>query len=171
MFVCHFMIGIYSQKEAEELARFFISSIKENNIAIPQKKHFLQTRGIVLRITSNDKIIHEFFKKPGEQSIAKLLVDTGKQIKELKENYQITLNILHDFQKTNINKLDINKGLYCNYIAYSAYLLPEKLDKILYVEKLCQKAKLPDDAWQRDGFELYDFEIERFDFKVEDIII
>lgn len=179
------MIGAYSEKEAEELARFFVSAIKTPipvlydsrypmrngyGMGIPQKKHFLQTRGLVLRIKDNGRTIKEFFKKPGEQSIGKLLVDIGKQIKKLDENQKLELFILHDFQKTNINLLDSNKGLYCNYITYSAYLLPENLDKIQYVERLCRKASLPDDAWQRDGFELFDFEIERFEFDVEHLI-
>ena len=131
------MIGSYSQKEAEELARFFISAIKENNstpmpygMGIPQKKHFLQTRGIVLRILHNGKILYEFFRKPGEQGIGKILLDIGKQIRELKEGYKIIFYILHDFQRTNINKLDINKGLYCNYVSYSSYMLPADLEKI-----------------------------------------
>lgn len=158
------MIGAYSEKEAEELARFFILASKEGNADIPQKKHFLQTRGLVLRILHNGKILHEFFRKPGEQSIGKILLDIGKQVKGLKEDHKIIFCILHDFQKTNINKLDISKGLYCNYIAYSAYMLPENLDKIKYVENLCEKAKLPNDAWQRKGFELFDFEIEKFEF-------
>ena len=163
------MIGAYLEKEAEELARFFVSVIKEGNAELPQKKHFLQTRGLVLRILHNGKILHEFFKKSGEQSIGKLLIDIGKKIKELKDDFKIELYILHDFQRTNINKLDINKGIYCNYISYSAYLIPEtqNLDKIQYIEKLCQKASLPNDAWQRDGFELFDFEIEGFEFDVE----
>ena len=160
------MLGTYSKKEAEELARFFISVIKEGNVEILQKKHFLQTRGLVLRILHNGKILHEFFRKPGEQSIGKILIDISKQVKELKDDFKLELHILHDFQKTNINKLDTSKGLYCNYVSYSAYLLPQNLEKIRYAEKLCQKASLPNDAWQRDGFELYEFMLERFEFDV-----
>lgn len=150
-------------------------------INLLEKKEFKQARGVFVTLYTFP--IHKLrgcigFPYPSME-IAKAVVEAAKsaafsdpRFPPLKKgelnNIIIEISILTIPQESTLKEIEIGKhGLICNYLAYSSLLLPQvatehNLNKLEFIEALCQKAGLPNDAWQKPNFRLYKFQAQIF---------
>jgi len=180
------MVGEYSLEDAKKLISLARKSIeaeldKKIEIKIPEEKQFRQARGVFVTL-------HTF---PGNElrgcigfpyptlPIGKAVVEAAKAAAFADPRFQplkkgemnkiiIEISILSMPQEAKPEKIKIGKdGLMCNYLGYSGLLLPQvatenKMNRIEFLECVCQKASLPKDAWQKNGFKLQKFQAQIF---------
>jgi len=89
--------------------------------------------------------------------------------KEELKNIKIEISVLTKPEKvTSVRDITIGKdGLMCKFMSASGLLLPQvarefALNKIEFLEALCDKAQLPKGTWQQRGFELFKFQAQIF---------
>lgn len=177
---------IYSDKQGRELLEFARKVLegyfKGEKIAVPDKLHFRQARGVYIFLRKDGKIAgsHGFSKAAfalGDaisRSVLSAAFDDKKtsflKESELKE-VKIEINVLNEPIKVKgsvFEELDYgNEGLFCRYITYSGFLLPEaikerNLNKVQFIEEVCNQAGLPRDYWQKGGVEFWRFRVQNF---------
>jgi len=179
------MIGKYNLEQAEKLIKLARESIKEEfsegKVKFPEGAVFKQTRGVfvtlhnypskelrgcigipyptfpvakaVYKAAKDSAFSDPRFKQLGEEEIDKIILE---------------LSILTMPQECKTDEIEIGKdGLMCNYVGYSGLLLPQvateyKMSRIEFLECLCEKAGLPKDTWQKNGFKLMKFQAQVF---------
>lgn len=90
---------------------------------------------------------------------------SSQELKEIK----IEISILTKPELVNsVRDIEIGKdGLICKFMTMSGLLLPQVarelgLNRIEFLEALCNKAGLPKGTWQQKGFQLYKFQAQIF---------
>jgi len=176
-------IGKYSLEDAEQLIKLARQSInsKFNGLEfnLPSGAQFNQKRGVFVTLTKNNKLRGCIGFSLPKFPIAQAVADAAKsaafadprfpavQEKELSD-ILIEISILTLPQKCDSKDIIVGRdGLIANYAGYKGLLLPQvaienNMNKIEFLECVCQKAGLPDDAWQKQGFHLQSFQAQIF---------
>jgi len=179
-------IGRYSEKQGQEFIKLAKKAIESEfngeRIKVPNKLIFRQARGVFVTLTKKEDLrgcvgfpnasyalgdaiikiaklsaFHDsrFFPLDKEE-----LKDIKVEISVLTEPSEIKGDIAKEF--------DLGRdGLICKYLSYSGLLLPQvaiehKMDKIEFLEAVCEKAGLPKDSWQNDNVKFYKFQAQLF---------
>ncbi len=149
------------------------------------KKEYRQARGVFVTLNSYpSKRLRGCIGYPyPDMAIGEALVKAARSAafsdsrfktltKEELEKTVIEISILTMPQICkNASEVVVGKdGLICEYVGYSGLLLPQvavehRLDRIGFIECLCNKAGLPNDAWQKKEFRLFTFQAQVFSEK------
>jgi len=183
------MAGIakYTKEQGKEFIKLARKSIESGfsgeKIQIPDKTEFRQARGVFVTLTKNKALrgciglTHSIY--PIGETIVKMaraaafedprfsplkqeeLKDIKIEISILTEPSEVKGNIIKNFE---LGK----DGLICGFMGYSALFLPQvatehKMNKIEFLENLCQKAGLPKDNWQNKNTRFYKFQVQIFE--------
>ena len=142
-------------------------------------KQFLQARGVFVTLTEKEELRGCIGLPYPVKSVKDAVLEAAKsaafsdpRFPPLDEHefgkIKIEISILTMPQETDVKNIEIGKdGLICNYLGYSGLLLPQvalefKMDRIKFLEALCNKAGLPRDAWQDKKFKLWKFQCQIF---------
>ena len=171
----------YSEDEGKrllKLAHDSINSFYTNKlIEFPEGKKFRQLRGVFITlINKTDNNLRGCIGFPyPNHDISQSIVEAAREaafndprfsrVKENElDNISVEISILTHPQDCSINEFEVGKdGLICEYLSYSSLLLPQvavdnNLDKIKFLEALCEKAGMHKDAWQQKHFNLKKFQ-------------
>jgi AmmeMemoRadiSam system protein A len=133
-------------------------------VTLKKKGHLRGCIGFPYATNYLYKNIYEAAKESavGDPRFVQLTKEELKQI-------NIEISILTKPEKiTSIKDIQIGRdGLICKFMGSSGLLLPQvakefNLNKIEFLEALCDKAGLPKGTWQQRGFELYKFQAQIF---------
>jgi len=174
----------YSKEEGKILLKLARDSIMEefNSVKpeLPTDKKFRQARGVFVTLTENGKLrgcigfpYPNFALNSAVYKAAKEAAFSDSRFKKITENQMNNIKIEISILSSPIEIKDIKEikvgvdGLICNFMGMSGLLLPQvaiefKLDRIGFLEALCNKAGLPKDNWQNDNFKLWKFQAEIF---------
>lgn len=178
------MFGEYTKQDSQKLLKLARQSIEEQFTKTKPEslegKQFKQARGIFVTLYEKHKLRGCMGFPYPEKSISEAVIEASKlaafcdtrflpiekdELKDIKIELSIltTPELIKDIKDIKIGK----DGLICNYLGYSGLLLPQvatehKLDKIQFLEALCDKAGLPKDTWQNKSFKLYKFQCQIF---------
>jgi AmmeMemoRadiSam system protein A len=177
-------IGEYTKEDGKILLKLARESIEEEFTSakpkMPEEKQFKQSRGVFVTLEKNGKLkgcigfpfpIHPLYK--GVYEAAKEAAFSDPRFAKLKQeelkdiSIEISILTLPEEIK-DIKEIQIGKdGLICNYFGYSGLLLPQvatewKMNKIQFLEALCDKAGLPKDTWQNKNFHISRFQCQIF---------
>ena len=177
------MVGEYTKEQGKELIKLARQAIKsefsEEEIEVPQGKEFKQARGVFVTLTKKGKLRGCIGFPYPNLAIGEAIVSAAKsaafsdprflplQENELKD-IKIEVSVLTLPQKCEAKDVVVGKdGLIAQFISYSGLLLPQvatehKMNRIEFLECVCEKAGLPKDAWQKNGFKLYKFQAQIF---------
>ncbi len=180
------MIALYSENQGKEFISFARKVLESyftgEKIAVPDKLHFRQARGVYVFLTKEGKVRGRYgFPKAGyalgdaiSRAIIKAAFADSKfpvlRIEELKD-VKIEIHVLNEPTKVieSVEKeLDFgNEGLICKYITYTGFLLPNIIhekgwNKVEFIEHVCQQAGLPKDYWQKSGVEFWRIRVQSF---------
>jgi AmmeMemoRadiSam system protein A len=173
----------YTEEDGKKFLRLARQAIEGEltgkSAKIPNKKKFRQARGIFVTLTKKGKLrgcigfpepvysIGESIIKAAKAAAFSDLRFSPVEARELRD-IKIEISILTIPQKCKPEDIQVGKdGIICNYLGYSGLLLPQvatehKLDRIQFLEALCEKAGLPNDTWHSDKFELKKFQCQIF---------
>ncbi|MBI2630549.1 AmmeMemoRadiSam system protein A [Candidatus Pacearchaeota archaeon] len=177
------MVGEYTEEDGKKLIKLARESIAhEFSGKEPEKlseKQFKQARGVFVTLTENRKLrgciglpypvksVYEAVKEA-----AKSAAFSDPRFSSLKENeldkIKIEISILTMPEECKPEDVKVGKdGIMCSYVGYSGLFLPQvaveyKMNRIDFLEALCNKAGLPNDTWQNKNFKLYRFQCEIF---------
>jgi hypothetical protein len=177
------MIGEYSKEDGEKLLKLARESIEEEftkkKPELPEGKQFKQARGVFVTLNKkgelrgcigfpypNYPIIEAVYKAAKSAAFSDPRFSPVKE-GELKD-IKIEISILTIPQECECKDVVVGKdGLMCNYIGYQGLLLPQvateyKMNRIKFLEALCNKAGLPNDTWQNKNFKLWKFSCQIF---------
>ena len=178
-------------KELIQLARkaieskFNVNSAKgEDEIEIPNKKEYKQARGVFVTLTSKKDGrlrgcvgFSDAVYSLGEAVVkaARLAAFEDTRFKPLKEeelnkiNIEISILTQPFLISGNVaTEYEVGKdGLICECLGYRGLLLPQiaeehNMDKIEFLESVCEKAGLPKDYWQNSNVKFYKFRVQSF---------
>lgn len=178
------MIGEYTDEDGASLLKLARESIRskfdsENKIEKLSAKQFLQARGVFVTLT-RDRELRGCIGIPYPiKSVYDAVVESARSAafsdprfppvrEEELEKVKIEISILTMPQETSSKEVEVGKdGLICNYLGYSGLLLPQvatenKMNKIQFLEALCNKAGLPRNSWQDKKFKLWKFQAQVF---------
>ncbi len=176
-------IGKYNLNQAEKLIKLARDSINSrfNNskIECPKGPEYMQERGVFVTLTKDGQLRGCIGYPLPSLAIADAVAQAAQNAafsdprfrpleKHELNNIIIEISILTVPQECSPNDIKIGRdGLICNYLGYEGLLLPQvavehKMDRIQFLECVCQKAGLPDDAWQKPGFKLQKFQAQIF---------
>ncbi|MEM3405398.1 MAG: AmmeMemoRadiSam system protein A [Candidatus Pacearchaeota archaeon] len=179
---------IYNLEEQKKLLQLARQAIEEElNINKPtllleieKNKLFREFRGIFVTLKKNGKLRGCIGFPYATNYLYKNVYEAAKEAafndprflpvtKDELDKIKIEISILTKPTKVNsLKEIVIGKdGLMCKYLTRSALLLPQvakelNLNKIEFLEALCDKAGLPKGTWQQKGFELYKFQAQIF---------
>lgn len=178
------MFGEYTSEDGKKLLKLARASIEEQFTKIKPKplegKQFKQARSVFITLYEKGKLRGCVGFPYPKKSISEAVIESSKLAafcdtrflpveKEELKNIHIEISILTTPELVkNIKDIKIGKdGLMCNYLGYSGLLLPQvaiehKLNKIEFLEALCNKAGLPKDTWQNKALKLYKFQCQIF---------
>jgi len=178
-------IGKYSLRDAEKLIKLARRSIEFRFTGkkpdIPDEAQFKQARGVFITLnTYPGKQLRGCigFPEPvlpvwqAVMQAAQSAAFSDPRFPSLTKNELdkiiIEISILTVPQECKTDDIEIGKdGLICNYLGYSGLLLPQvatehKMNRIEFLECVCEKANLPKDAWQKKEFNLKKFQAQIF---------
>lgn len=176
--------GEYSKEQGKELLALARRSIEsyfsEVDMDIPKDKVYQQARGVFVTLTKNGKLRGCIGYTNAVYPIGEAVVRAARaaafedpRFPHLKEGelekIVIELSILttpqpvKDFKEITIGK----DGLICSYLGYYGLLLPQvatehKMNKIEFLEAVCEKAGLPDNSWQNSKTQFMKFQAQIF---------
>ncbi len=178
------MFGEYSREEGEKLLRLARESIEEEftreKPEMPEGKQFKQARGVFVTLTKNRKLRGCIGIPYPELGISQAVYSAAKSsafsdprfsavTQSEMEDIKIEISILTiPEDASSIDKIKVGKdGLMCNYLGYQGLLLPQvaleyKMNRIQFLEALCNKAGLPKDNWQNKNFKIKKFSCQIF---------
>jgi len=178
------MVGEYTKEDGKFLLKLARESILEefskNKPKIPEGKQFKQARGVFVTLTKEGELrgcigfpLPQYSVAEGIYLAAKSAAFEDTRFIPVKEeeleDIKIEISILTLPQDCKPQGIKVGEdGIICHYVGYSGLLLPQvatenKMDRIKFLECLCNKASLPKDAWQKPGFKLQKFQAEIFD--------
>ena len=160
----------------ETVLKEFDSEIKSDKLV---GKQFLQARGVFVTLTINSELRGCIGLPYPTKALGKAVVEAARSAafsdprflpltKEELGKVKIEISILTMPQEASVKDIHVGvDGLICDYIGYKGLLLPQvaseyKWSKIQFLEALCRKAGLPNDAWQKANFKLYKFQAQIF---------
>jgi len=175
----------YTKSDGEKLLKLARESIEEcftkKKPVIPEGKQFKQARGVFVTLTEKGKLRGCIGFPHPEKSVSEAVAEAAKLSafcdnrfipieKDKLKDIKIEISILTNLEPVkNLKDIRVGKdGLMCNYLGYSGLLLPQvatehNLNKIQFLEALCEKAGLPKDTWQNKNFKLYKFQCQIFE--------
>ncbi len=177
-------LGKYSLEDAKQLIKLARDSIntKFTNqvVKYPEGAQFKQERGVFVTLNTKEgalrgcigyplpslPIAEAVYKSAQNAAFADLRFPAVKE-NELSDII-IEISILTLPQKCDSKDIIIGRdGLICNYAGYGGLLLPQvatehKMDRIQFLESVCEKASLPKDTWQKKDFQLQKFQAQIF---------
>ncbi|MEK6875708.1 MAG: TIGR00296 family protein [Nanoarchaeota archaeon] len=173
-------------KEFIELARKAIESkFSGEKVSIPDKIGFKQARGVFVTLTKSGRLRGCIGYPNSVFPIGEAIVKSAtaaafddSKFSPLKEEeiekIKIELSILTEpylFKgsfKELVKSLELGKdGLICEYMGYRGLLLPQvalehRMDKIKFLEAVCEKTGLNKDYWQNPNVGFYKFQVQVF---------
>lgn len=176
----------YSEKQGREfieLARKAIESeFSKEKIRIPDKLGFRQARGVFVTLTKDRELRGCVGFPNAGYALGDALVRAAKSAafsdlrfsplsREELKNIKIEISILTEPSEIKgdvAKEFDLGKeGLICEYLGYSGLLLPQvavehKMDKIEFLEAVCEKAGLPKDFWKNNNIKFFKFQVQIF---------
>jgi len=179
-------IGRYSEKQVKEfikLARKAIESeFSGDKLKVPDKLAFRQARGVFVTLTKNKDLKGCVGFPNASYALGDAIIKTAKLsafhdsrffplAKEELKDIKVEISVLTDPSeiKGNVAKeFDLGKdGLICEYLGYKGLLLPQvasehKMNRIEFLEAVCEKAGLPKDSWQNSNVKFYKFQVQLF---------
>jgi len=180
------MPGKYNEEQGKELIELARKAIKSKfsneKINIPDKKEFKQARGVFVTLTKKGNLRGCIGLTHGIYSIGEAVVKMAKsaafedpRFNSVKENeindIKIEISILTEPSEVKgeiAKNFELGKdGLICEFMGYSGLFLPQvaiehKMDKIEFLENLCQKAGMPKDYWQNKNVKFKKFQVQSF---------
>lgn len=180
------MLGEYTKEDGKKLLELARQAIEEQFFGKKpeildelKEKQFKQARGVFVTLHKNKELRGCIgFPMPimaiteAVMKAAKASAFSDYRFKKLKQeelqDIKIELSILTIPQDCKPNEITIGKdGLICEYLGYSGLLLPQvateyKMNRIEFLEVLCNKAGLPNDTWQNKNFKLKKFQCQIF---------
>ena len=177
------MIGEYTKEDGEKLLKLARQSIEQKFLGekpeFLEEKQFKQARGVFVSLHKKKELrgcigfpypimnIQEAIIKAAKASAFSDYRFNSLKQEELKE-IKIEVSVLTIPQDCNAKEIEIGKdGLMCDFMGYSGLLLPQvateyKMNRIQFLEALCNKAGLPKDNWQNKNFKLKKFQCQIF---------
>jgi len=177
------MIGEYTKEDGRKLLKLARQSIEEEFSSkkpeMPEGKQFRQARGVFVTLHKKGNLrgcigfpypslsLNEAVYKAAKQAAFSDFRFLPLKQEEMKE-IRIEISILTLPQECSVKDIKIGKdGLICNYLGYQGLLLPQvaseyKMDRIQFLECLCNKAGLPNNNWQNKNFKLWKFQAQIF---------
>jgi len=180
------MLGEYNKEDGKKLLKLARESIEEEFTSkkpeIPKEKQFRQARGVFVTLHKNNKLrgcigfpypslaLNEAIYKAAKEaafSDFRFLPLKQEELKDIK----IEISVLTLPQECSVKDIKVGEdGLICNYLGYSGLLLPQvaseyKMNRIQFLECLCNKAGLPNNNWQNKNFKLKKFQCQIFSEK------
>lgn len=177
------MIGEYTKEDGEVLLNLARKSIEEEFTRVdpemPSEKQFKQARGVFVTITKNGKLRGCVGFPYPQFPIAKAVYEAAKSaafsdsrfekiIKNELDEIKIEISVLSNPEECVSKDIVVGRdGIMCNYLGYSGLLLPQvaveyKLNRIEFLEALCNKAGIPKDTWHNKNFKLLKFSCQIF---------
>jgi len=177
------MVGEYNKEEGARLLELARKSIQEEfseeKPELPEGKKFRQARGVFVTLTREGELRGCIGFPYPIKSITEAVYEAAKSAAfsdprfssltegELKD-IKIEISILTNPQETRAEEIKVGRdGLMCSYVGYSGLLLPQVatelgMNRLEFLEAICQKAGLPKDSWQKKGFKLMRFSCQIF---------
>ncbi|MFH1308306.1 MAG: AmmeMemoRadiSam system protein A [archaeon] len=177
------MLGEYIGEDGKEFVKLARESIKSKfsgeKIELPKGAKFRQARGVFVTLHKNEKLRGCIGLPYPTKAVCEAIVEAAKSaafsdprfssVKESElDEIKIEVSVLTMPVKCSASEVEVGKdGLMCEYLGYSGLLLPQvasenNMDRIQFLEVLCQKACLPKDSWQKEKFKLYRFQAQIF---------
>jgi len=177
------MIGKYDKEDGKKLiklAREAIESEFDNKeIKMPEEKQFMQARGVFVTLTKNKQLRGCIGFPEAIMSLNEAVMQAAKSAafsdprfpqlrKEELKDIKIEISILTPAFECKPEEVKIGEdGLICEFLGYSGLLLPQvatehHMNRIQFLECLCNKAGLPNDTWQNKNFKLKRFQAQIF---------
>lgn len=180
------MITKYSEEHGKkfiQLARDSIkSSFSKEKLLIPSTLEFKQARGVFVTLWKKQKLRGCIGYPRADYSLGEAIVRASRvaafndpRFQKVREDelelIKIEISILTEpylISKNPIKEIEIGRdGLICEFMGYSGLLLPQvaiehKMDKIKFLESVCEKAGLPKDSWQNENIKFYKFQAQIF---------
>lgn len=179
-------IAKYTKRQGQEFIKLAKKAIRseftKEEIKVPDKLAFRQARGVFVTLVKNGKLRGCVGFPNAIYSLGDSIVKVAKSsafndsrfspldVGELKD-IKIEISILTEPAeiKGNIAKqFELGEdGLICQCLGYNGLLLPQvanehKMDKIQFLECVCEKAGLPKDFWQNNNVKFYKFQAQVF---------
>jgi hypothetical protein len=177
------MFGDYSKEDGKKLLKLARQSIEQEFGAgkpeLLEEKQFKQLRGVFVTLNLQGRLKGCIGFPYPNYSIQEAVVRAAKSAafsdsrfnslkKEEFDKVKIEISILTNPVEASAKEIKVGRdGLIANYLGYSGLLLPQvaveyKMNKMQFIEAVCDKAGLPRDAWQKSGFKLYKFQAQIF---------
>jgi AmmeMemoRadiSam system protein A len=180
--------NVYSIEEQKKLLLFARQSIEEElNIGKPivlpeieKNARFKEFRGVFVTLKKNGHLRGCIGFPYATNYLYKNIYEAAKEAavsdprfnpltKEELRQVKIEISVLTKPEKiVSIKDITIGRdGLMCNFMRAQGLLLPQvakefNLNRIEFLEALCDKAGLPKGTWQQRGFELFKFQAQIF---------
>lgn len=177
------MIGKYTNEDGKRLLKLARESILEEfgkeKPVFPEEKQFRQARGVFVTLWKNKELrgcigfVQPRALNQAVYEAAKSSAFSDFRFSPVKEDelgkIKIEISILTIPEDVrDIKEIIIGRdGLICNYLGYHGLLLPQvavesKMNKIEFLEALCNKAGLPKNTWQNKNFKIKKFSCQIF---------
>ena len=177
-------IGEYTNEQGKELIGLARKSIEsyfsKEKIELPSNKEYRQLRGVFVTLNKKGRLrgcvgfpnpVYSIAEAVVRAAIAAAFEDARfPRIKEeeLKEIH-IELSVLTPPQPVkDLKDIIVGKdGLICSYLGYQGLLLPQvavehKMNRIEFLEAVCEKAGIPGDSWQKPRTRFQKFQAQIF---------
>ncbi|MFH1500867.1 MAG: AmmeMemoRadiSam system protein A [archaeon] len=183
------MIGEYDDKDGQMLIKLARDTIQagftNEEVKMPPEARFKQARGVFVTLHKNGQLRGCIGLPYPSNAVADAVVEAAKSAAfedprfppvsegELKD-IEIEISVLTPPVKCVAKDVNVGRdGLMCEFHGYTGLLLPQVatehgMDRVQFIEALCQKASLPKDAWQKEGFKLQKFQAQIFKEENED---
>ena len=176
-------IGEYSKEDGKNLIKLARESIAEGfggkKPKIPEGRQFKQARGVFVTLTIGEKLQGCIGFPQPTLPLGEAVVEAAKSAafsdprffpikKDELDKIEIEISILTLPQKCNAKDVKTGKdGLIVEYVGYNGLLLPQvatehQMDRMQFLECVCEKAGLPKDSWQNDNCKLFKFQAQIF---------
>jgi len=177
------MIGEYSIEDGTRFLKLARESIETSfsgkKPEMPEQKQFRQARGVFVTLTKSGELRGCIGFPMPIKSVSEAVYESARlaafsdprfsklEEKEL-DKIKIEISILTNPVSCDAKDVKVGRdGLIASYVGYSGLLLPQvasehKMSRLEFIEAVCQKAGLPKDAWQKQGFKLQKFQAQIF---------
>lgn len=177
-------VGMYTNGDGKKLLKLARESIleefSEEKPDMPEEKQFRQARGVFVTLYLKGKLKGCIgFPYPdvpinlAVMKAAKSAAFSDFRFSPVKEedmkDIKIEISILTMPEEIkNVKEIEVGKdGLMLDFVGYSGLLLPQvavewKMNRLEFLEALCQKAGLPDNTWQNKNCRIKKFQCQIF---------
>ncbi|MBU3906625.1 MAG: TIGR00296 family protein [Nanoarchaeota archaeon] len=180
------MIAGYSEEQGQELIQLARKAIESKfsgeKVIVPDKKEFRQARGVFVTLNKKGKLRGCIGFPHASFAVGEAVVKAAKSAafedprfapleKDEINGIKIEVSVLtepSEIKGSPAKEIEVGKdGLICECLGFSGLLLPQvaveyKMNKIQFLEAVCEKAGLPKDFWQNKNAKFYKFQAQIF---------